>query len=98
MPEEGDTPKDDHLEQAKVAKLIELMNALEHEQLVGRYAFNREFHDTGPLLQYLQSSEFADAATSSGSPMRLTFASRTNSLSALASSTPFSRATVSSLA
>jgi hypothetical protein len=55
---EDDTPTD---EQAKITQLVELMNALEREQLVGRYCLKCEFHDAGSILQRLSSHEFADS-------------------------------------
>jgi hypothetical protein len=57
LPAEAEPPENEH---AKITDLIELMNALEREQLVGQYALRCEFHDAGTLLQFLQGSELAD--------------------------------------
>ena len=58
MEAEQDSTRD---ERAKVASLIEKMNALEWEQLVGPYTLNLEFHAPEKLLQFLQCSELADS-------------------------------------
>lgn len=61
MPPEGNAPEGASAEEAKVTELMELMDTLEREQLVGRYALKCEFHDAGPLLRFLQSSELANS-------------------------------------